>query len=332
MMLSQSEIATWTRDPRKWFVEYFLGYQSADESPVGNKQLGIRVHTALQAHYGHDLPAAAVLALLYRLEIEAQPEFEIELKQEMALGLIMVSGYVELVEAEGWDAELETVAVEQDMQVPLPGPVPGVILRCRLDRSVRNVSDGSVSFVDYKTSGNFDAHETLELNPQFKFYCMVQQLAAGTFPNGGGEGNPVAVTGGIMRTLRRVKRTSASKPPYYMKDSIRYNPQQMMATYDRTRQVALEISAARAELDAAYAAGGRLEDINLLQRRILRPVPIAGNCEWYCPLSKGLCQAMDDGSDWPGILVSSGRYVQVDPYARYSEDPLRTILEKIASL
>jgi hypothetical protein len=41
---------------------------------------------------------------------------------------------------------------------------------------------------------------------------------------------------------------------------------------------------------------------------------------------------MDDGSDWAGALVSSGRYVQGDPYAYYRNDALRTIREELAKL
>lgn len=333
MFLSQSEIATWLRCPRQWFIEYFLGFQPADEPMVGNRQLGVRVHTALEGWYGYRLDPVKVLGLIYGMLVQEYPEHEIELKSEMALGMIMVSGYLDWLESEGKDADLQVVAIETDLQVPLPG-LEQVILRGRLDKIMRELSTGWLSFLDYKTSGSFDAHQVLERNFQFRFYSLMQFLAAGHgTPVPGMElrdGRPV-VMGGIMDTLRRVKRTSASKPPYYERDEIRYNLDVLSSTAAKVRQVALEIFSARGNLEAVYAKGGSLAEVNFLQQSMLRPVPIAGDCDWRCPAASGLCVAMDDGSDWAGVLERSGRFVRADPYARYSDDPLRAIREKISS-
>jgi RecB family exonuclease len=333
MFLSQSEIATWTRCPRKWFIEYYLGFAPADETPFGNRQLGIRVHTALEAHYGYGLSAVQVLQILYAIEIQAHPEFEQELKNEMALGLLMVSGYLEWVEAEGKDADLRVIATETDLQVPLPG-LEKVILRARMDSVVQVLSTGVLKFIDHKTSASFEPQEALERNPQFRFYGLLQFLAAGHgVPVPGMELRPdrPVVMGGIMNTLRRVKRSGSSKPPYYQRAEVDFNLEVHASTLDRVRQVALEICNARGNLDATYLTGGQLEVVNSLQRTLLRPNPIDGDCDWRCPAAQGLCVAMDDGSDWPSILVSSGRYVRQDPYSRYADDPLRSIREKIAS-
>jgi RecB family exonuclease len=332
MFLSQSEIATWTRCPRKWFIEYYLGYQPAGRVPYSNQLLGTRIHTALEAQYGYDLDALAVLRLLYGIEIQANFEYETELKAEQALAMIMVSGYREWAEQEGQDADLQVVATEADLQVPLPG-LPEVVLRARMDQVVREISTGVLRFLDHKTCGTFEAHEVLELNPQFRFYGLMQFLAAG-------HGEPIpgmqlrpdrpVVMGGIMNSLRRVKRTSASKPPYYQRDKIRLNLEVLHSTMIKVRQVALEIYNARGNLDAAYSQGGELAQIDCLQRSLLRPVQVPHDCIWSCPASRGLCIAMDDGSDWTGILAGDG-FVRADPYARYSEDPLRSIRDKIAS-
>jgi hypothetical protein len=34
---------------------------------------------------------------------------------------------------------------------------------------------------------------------------------------------------------------------------------------------------------------------------------------------------MDDGSDWPGVLLRSGKFRQADPYGYYRDDPLRAV-------
>jgi hypothetical protein len=192
-----------------------------------------------------------------------------------------------------------------------------------------------LKFIDHKTSGSFEPQETLERNPQFRFYALMQFLAAGHGePVPGMElrpGRPV-VQGGIMNTLRRVKRSGSSKPPYYQRAEVDFNLDVMASTLARVLQVAMEIKLARDRLDSGYqASGGDLLQINAIQRTCLRPNPIDGDCDWRCPAAGGLCMAMDDGSDWPSILVSSGRYVRQDPYSRYADDPLRSIREKIAS-
>lgn len=333
MFLSQSEIAAWLRCPRMWFIEYYLGFVRADEPPFGNRWLGIRVHTALEGHYGYGLNALQVLNFLYEIAIQAQPEFEIDLKNEKALGLIMVSGYLEWAEKEGKDADLQVIATETDLQVPLPG-LQDVILRARMDQVVRRLSNGTLLFLDHKTSDSFIKHETLERDPQFRFYALMQFLAAGHgVPVPGMELRPdrPVVMGGIINTLRRVKRTSASRPPYYERDEVSYNLEVLSSTHDKARKIAYEIMTVRAQLDEAQQRGASLTEINQLQRFYLRPVPIERDCDWRCPAAAGLCVAMDDGSDWGGILNSSGRFVRQDPYSRYADDPLRAVREKIAS-
>jgi hypothetical protein len=333
MFLSQSEIATWARCPRKWLLEYYFGMVPADELPYGHRILGVRVHIALDGHYGWGMSPLAILQVLYAIEIREHPEFEQELKDEMALALIMVSGYLEWAEQEGADSDLQVVATETDLQVPLPG-LPEVILRARMDQVVRQLSTGALKFLDHKTSASFSSHQALERNPQFRFYGLMQFLAAGHgVPVPGMELRPdrPVVLGGIINTLRRSRRSGASKPPYYARDEVRFSIEVLESTYTRTAQVAREIQHGRAVLDQAYAQGGELQRVNAIQRSAFRPNPIDGDCDWRCPAASGLCVAMDDGSDWPGILDGSGRFVRADPYARYSDDPLRSIREKIPS-
>lgn len=332
--ISQSELATWDRCPRSWLLKYYMGYVPENPPVTGNMQLGSRVAVAMEGYYGYQWDPLAVLAILYKIETDAHPDAAAELAAEQDLAEAMVSGYLEWVAAEGADADLEVVAAETDLQVPLPGN-NGVVLRARMDRVVRRISDGTLLFVDDKTAANFEKHEVLDLDPQMRFYAMMQRLAVLEKP-----GAPL-VAGGIINTLRRVKRTSKSKPPYYRRDPFDFNPEQIQATYLRTVQLCNEILAARAHLDATYAGtqspDGRiwpatLQQINQLQRSVLRPTPIPHDCAWSCPFSSGLCVAMDDGSDWPGMLRDTGRWRQADPYEYYRRDGLATIREELAKL
>jgi RecB family exonuclease len=315
--ISQSEISVWTRCPRKWYLSYYLGAVPAQEELTGSRILGTRVHTALEAWQGYDLDPLAVLGITYQLVLDAHPEASQDLLRERELATTMVEGYVGWLAAEGHDAGCETVATEADVQVPLPG-MPGVLLRARLDAIVRD-ADGTCKFKDYKT-GDLERHELLALDFQFKFYCLVQALARQP-------GDP-PVTGGMVDTLRRVKRTAKSTPPYYARDRFSYNPDTMVATGRRVTQVCEEILAAR---DALDIVGRDLADVNYIQQTVLRPNPMPRDCSWSCPFVT-LCPAMDDGSDWPGMLTRSGRWRQTDPYSYYRADPLAAIRAELARL
>jgi RecB family exonuclease len=323
IMMSNSEIGTWKRCPRKWFVTYYLGFQPAGEPATGNRILGTRIHAALEGLYGYQLDPLMVLDMLYSLEIGARPEYADDLRTEHELARAMVEGYLQWAAETGEDADYQIIATEQDLQVPLPG-VAAVMLRVRMDQVFLQKSTGTLMFRDWKSSGNFEKHEILEMDPQMRFYAMVQRLASAQVPDA------PKVMGGRLTTLRRVKRTSRSTPPYYQSDNFRFNDEMLASTYWGTVQVANEIMAARAALDAHYGKSST-EVLNQLQRKMLRPVPILGNCDWSCPLSGGLCTMMDDGSDWTGHLYESEHWKQADPYAYYSDDPLRAIREAITT-
>ena len=319
--VSNTEIQTFMRCPRKWFVQYYLGYQPAEEEVTGNRILGVRVHTALEGMYGYGLDPLAVLQVLYQLELDASPEFETELLAERDLASAMVEGYIEWVASEGIDAGLTVVATEAELVVPLPG-VEGVQLRAKLDQQVLSEQTGLLSFLDFKTAGAFEKHEVLALDPQFKFYSLMHRLI--TEP-----GDP-RVDGGIIRTLRRVKRSDKSKPPYYATDDFRYDPETINSQLRKVQRVAYQIRNARHTLDQVYLdSGGDMETVNLVQRSLFPPNEIPHDCKWSCPLVT-LCPMMSDGSDWAGVLTNSGYFKQEDPYAYYSDDPLRRVRQELA--
>jgi hypothetical protein len=331
--ISNSEIATFDRCRRKWALRYWWGASPAEPEIVGNAILGTRVHAALEGMDGYGLDPLAVLAVLYDQAIDEHYEWREDLRAEHDMARIMVEGYVEWAAETGADASLRTVAVEQEVTVPFPR-LPGVTLRARLDRVVLDEETGLLSFLDNKTSATFEKHEHLETDPQFLFYAVVQKLARATarppaclHDGGTAEGcpgcfwePPPQVDGGIIRTLRRVKRTAASKPPYYATDSFRYTPERIEAAELRIEHICGEIVKCREILDAAYwVGGGDLATINPLQRYMMHPSQAFGGCKsWECPFVT-LCPMMDDGSDWPGVIRDSGRFVQQDPYLYHVE-------------
>jgi hypothetical protein len=220
--------------------------------------------------------------------------------------------------------------------VPLPGFEGAVDLRAKLDQVVYDSSTGLFSFLDHKTADDFKRHDMTEMDPQMAMYSLIAWLRSqGTAPVPGMapaiRNDLPLVNGGIINTLRRVKRTRNSKPPYYDRHPFRHNPEQLAATLAGIQQVASEILNARAQLDAAYSRGGVPEQIHWIQLTTMRPVKIIGDCDWRCPLSSGMCQMMDDGLGWMQALVSGGGYVQGDAYARYTRNGLDVVRAQLAT-
>lgn len=323
IQISNSELFTWQRCKRLWFVRYYLGYTPDTEEVTGNRILGVRIHTALQGYYGYGLDPLAVLHLLYAFELEASPDYESELVKERDLASAMVEGYIEWLAETGSDAGMTVVATEAEVVVPLPG-FDDVALRAKLDQVVLDEATGLLSFLDHKTAASFERHEILMLNPQFRFYSLVQKLAAGD-----ATGAP-RVLGGLVNTLRRVKRTDRSKPPYYQRDPFRYTEPMISSTLLKVSGLARQIVSIRQALDWIYTEGkADLTLLDAFQQINLPPTPIETDCSWRCPLVE-LCPMMDDGSDWVGSLVRSGHFKQEDPYAYYEDDPLRRVRAALA--
>jgi PD-(D/E)XK nuclease superfamily len=324
IQISNSELFTFGRCPRLWLLKYYLGYTPDADEVTGNRILGTRIHAALEGYYGYGLDPLSVLHLIYQFALQDFPDSERELVIERDLGSAMIEGYIEWLSAEGKDAGLTVVATEADVSVPLPG-VPGAELRAKLDQVTLDEATGLLSFLDHKTAATFERHEILMLNPQFRFYSLVQKLAAREVP-----GAP-RVLGGLVNTLRRVKRTDKSKPPYYQRDPFRFNEDMINATLLKVTGLARKIVAARNSLDWIYTEGqADLTLLNAFQQINLPPTPIETDCSWRCPHVE-LCPMMDDGSDWVGALVRSGHYRQEDPYSYYDRDPLSRVRQALAA-
>jgi PD-(D/E)XK nuclease superfamily len=330
--ISHSEMATWARCRRKWFVAYFLGFRLADEPATGNSQLGTRVHTALEGMYGYGLDPLVVLAIVYKLAAEQHPGEENQLLAEHELARTMIEGYLEWVATESKDIDLQVVATEADVAVPLyHADWPGqILLRARMDQVAIEISTGFYYFIDHKT-GDLDKHETLALNPQFKHYSLVQHMAAGIPLLGEQPPGAPVVMGGMINSLRRVKRTERAKPPFYARDSFRYNPEQLVSAQAKAIQVCGEIMTARHSMGWVYSQGGDIAAlVDGFQRQHLYPNEIPHDCKWSCPLAPGMCTMMSDGSSWAESLSRSGRWVQDDPYSYYSRNGIAAIRAQLA--
>lgn len=294
--VSNSEIQTYKRCRRKWFISYYMRMVPISEPRHGPLALGTAVHAALAEYVTHQQHPGRVLDALYS-EILAQvdPQDEEQLKAIRAdreLGIIMLDGYVEWAEAEGVDAGLRLVSAEAEVSYPdFAGT--GVNLMAKLDVEVEREIDGAHLFRDWKTCADFNGAKLLPLDEQMLTYMLLRKLSA---PEG------ATVSSGLYSMLRKVKRTERAKPPFYMQVEAYHSETELRNFYVQLTGTIRELVEARNRL-----ADGK-------PHQWVAPPTVDRSCTWQCPWLMP-CQMMNDGSDWEGVLNVIAQ--PGDPYARY---------------
>jgi hypothetical protein len=320
--ISNSEIQTWKSCRRRWLLSYYFGYQRTDRAPAGSAILGTRLHAALEGYYGYGLDPVTLIRRFYRDALEQHAEYQDELVKELGLAINILEGYLEWLGETGADADLQVVATELDLTVPLP-EVPGVSLRAKLDQRVRRVSDGAVLFLDHKSVANLEKRRALARDEQMKMYQLLLIMARemGLVPQG------TPIMGGIFNMLRKVKRTAKATPPFYHREPFMYNDADMASMRLRLATSCTEIMRARTIMTEATERemSGQRGAVQLAQQRFLLPTPSLA-CDWMCAFTE-ICPMMDDGSAW-GEALNGGQFVQGDPYGYYLDNPLTEEIRK----
>lgn len=302
--VSHSEISTFRNCKRRWFLTYVLGYSADPQrtSPVSAAQLGTRIHLSLEAHYSYGLDPLDVLNWDYNDVISERPEYEEDLVKERDYALAMVEGYLEWAAEEGIDCGYEVIATERELKAGiLTADGDEVVLRGKLDQMVRREIDGVLLCRDFKTVGTLQKADSLVLGTQLRHYALLQNLTA---PAG------ERVEGGIFIMLRRTKRGTTSKPPYYAQESVHLNEQDMNSYWHHVREITGEMIRAKRRLENG-------ED----HRAVMYANPTDA-CHWICSF-KLQCPLLDDGSRWRDSL--EGHFVKRDPYAYYSDDRINKV-------
>lgn len=296
--ISNSEIRTFQQCPRRWYLSYYRGLTPKKEmqSPIGDAQLGARVHLALELYYGYGYEIETTLPIIYRRVINDYPDDEDVIRKEQDLALSMITGYLEWVAENGTDEGLTLISTEEEIVVP--SGIVGVEFRAKLDQRVRRDVDGARLFRDFKTTGSL-AHSTtmLHLDAQMRFYAMLDWIDARR------QGmNAPRVVGGMWIMLRRSKRTAQAKPPFYGVEEIRFNRDELISTWIKSNALAQRIRDTRHMLDDA------------VDHRAAAPSNPDKDCTWRCAFVQ-VCPLMDDGSDSERALRDL--YDTHDPYGYY---------------
>lgn len=306
--ISNSQIGLYKHCKRRWYLAHYraLGIPEGRETVTGAMQLGTRIHEVLYRRYQFGEDAMYALKDVYDsaelLVLEQGREEEVlGLRKEHDLAHAMISGYEQWLSDEGADVGFEVVGAETAITAPIPG-IDDVELRGKLDQRVVRKVDGARLFLDHKTTPDFvGAGRTMHMNPQFKFYHLLEKLDAYAKT---GSAPPARTDGGLVNMLRKVKRTAKAIPPFYQRIEVRHNDTELQTFWRQVYQTIIEILELTAKLD---------EGVDPTSVAYPSPAP---DCTWKCQFFS-LCGLMDDGSDWNGFI--DGMYVNVDPDARYLE-------------
>lgn len=294
--ISNSEIQTFKDCRRRWWLTYYRRLKPKNSTMTGALALGSRIHEALDMYYSQDIPLLEAHAQL--LEKDRQILIDTfsdtsELDSEGELGRIMLEGYLQWVEDEGIDAELERISNEEIIEMPLMDGK--VILQGKLDMRVRRKGDGVRMFRDFKTvGGSFtDFTNQAQMNEQILTYMLLEQAQ-----NKDGERSE----GGIFTMLKKVKRSANARPPFFEQMEVRHNVFTLRAFWQRLHGTLEDMMRVREGLDN----GGS-------HQFLAYPRP-SRDCKWKCQFYS-VCTLIDDGSAAEAAISDS--FTESDPYGYY---------------
>jgi len=294
--ISNSEIQTFKDCRRRWWFTYYRRLRPKVEEFTGALALGSRIHEALDRYYstGQDLlEAHAELVQEDMKKMNDAYRDTSTLETEAELGRVMLEGYLEWVELNGIDSELEKISTEEIIERPM---MDGrVILQGKIDMRVRRKIDGVRMFRDFKTvGGSFaDFGSQAHMNEQILTYMTLEEAQ-----NQDGERSE----GGIFTMLRKVKRGAYAKPPFYDQIEVRHNKFALRSFYERLEGTLEDILRVRDALDAGES-----------HYKHAYPRPTR-DCKWKCQFF-AICPLVDDGSAAEAAI--SDAFEVADPYGYY---------------
>ena len=313
--ISNSELQTWKRCRRKWWLAWYRKLALATETFIGVRSVGDRIHRALEQWYVpdgqprvdprnalervivEDWTKVAQLARERNVEDEQLGVLAKEFAESTNLERAMVEGYVQWLEETGADAELRVIASETPLAAKLEDPSGRQIaLIGKLDVRVKRVTDDVNLVLDHKTVGDLKSPAvTLPQNEQMLHYMLLEWLNSD-------EGER-RCDGALYNMIKRTKRSSRAVPPFYDRIEVRHNPHELAAYRRRMLAASGNILDAIERLDAGDS-----------HFDVVYPSP-RGECKWDCDFF-AVCNLFDDGSAGTDDMINI-LYKTVDPRDRY---------------
>lgn len=324
--ISNSEVQTYKRCKRKWWLGWYRHLVMRHEKPAGARAIGTWVHLALAQHYVTEGetrtdPREALERVLLdvhtnvteyvaRLKADADDggfaaEAMIQqFSKDADLARAMVEGYVEWLAETGADADLRIIAPEQMIAAPfevgLEYPEPVHIVG-KLDVRAMRETDGLRTFIDHKTVGSIPrAQSMLHMNEQMLHYMLLERAQYLD-----GQIGPEFSDGALYNMLRKVKRTGRAKPPFYQRIEVRHN----------NHEVANYAKHLRSTVTEMLVTEQYLREHPDRDHESCPPSP-RDDCTWSCDFY-AVCPMFDDGSRAEDMLRQY--YVQTEHLAYYGD-------------
>lgn len=283
--LSHTEIQTFKRCKRKWYLRYHLGWKQREKVRRVARDTGIVVHEALHQYYANNRDEEGAIRLIADRSVEdismAQAH-EVETVTEVyKLANIIVDGYFAWLDETGNDDRFNITGSE--MMLEAPSPVDGVTLFGIVDLIGSHV-DGDIVVLDTKVVASIEETvRMLHLNEQALMYAV---LAKVNDPN---PNRPFRV---VWSMLKRSKRTARARPPFYDRYELVISPGQLEVFYEQLHGVIT----AMLELEAKLNAG-------VSPNSVAFPSPTK-DCTWECEFF-AVCPAMNDPNSDPNWLLNT---------------------------
>lgn len=302
--ITNSEMQTYKECKRKWYLAYYRGLSPKEKSIVGPLPLGIRLHNALEIFYNTGTNPVDAYEQLQRIDnklfLESKEAIDStkvkKFNSEADLGRIILEGYMEWLDEENPDADIEVIGSEMKLSTVLESD-PRVEVMGKIDMKVRRRSSGFKAILDHKSAATFDTYyQTSHMSEQLMLYVYLDRITS--------ENDDNVVDGGIYNLLKKVKRSGTAKPPFYERLDVRFNDKTIESFRIRLEGTVRDIMRTRDELD------------NGVDHRFAAYPSPSRDCTWKCPFFK-MCYMFDDGSYVEEMV--DDLYVQSDPNARYDE-------------
>lgn len=319
---SQSEMKTFLRCRRKWWLSEYRRLAPKGHDPTGPLRSGTRVHTAMEAFYtpGEDPMEALAVAQAedWQAYVNAVQHYgdspdqgtTEQFAKDCELERAMVEGYGDWIAESGADAGLTLVSTEEIVTVEGESFTESTVDQFgpfnvvgKMDQRVRRDMDGARLFLDHKTAQSVTiALPLLQTDPQMLHYHWLEAMS-----HDGGW-----CDGALYNVIKKVKRTKAAKPPFYARYEVHHNSDEIENYELRMTMVIEEIFRMENRLAATPKTA---------HAQVAYPTPTR-DCSWDCPFFTA-CPAFDDGSRVEDMLRDQFR--ERDPLARYAEGEVKGV-------
>lgn len=309
---TNSEMGTFKDCRRRWWLGTYRRLRLRATALTGAAPIGTRVHRAMEGWYQPEGVERVNPSVRIR-EVVAEERAQLieqnahlmatgddefnpltallkTFDSEAELSIIMVDGYVQWLEETGADSDYRVIAGEQTVEYEF---APGKAIAGKLDVRMQRIHDGVFFGMDHKTCGGFaELERRLPVDEQMLLYEILSRVTNQDHQN----------AGMVFSMLRKVKRSSTAKPPFFQRAEVRFNHHQLTSMWYRVMGVINDIDAVTARLDAGES--------HLV---VAYPRPNK-DCSWKCEFYP-VCGMFDDGSRAEDMIQSL--YVEGDPLDRY---------------